>query len=75
MDESYKEFYVIHCALAVFLNNESKQISSVTENCCQMVRLASSGLPNVTRYLSCILSIAVLQQVFSAGAIDAITAA
>ena len=57
MSESYKEFCVINCTCALFLNNESKQILSVTDKWCQMVLLASSGLPNVTDYsrLYCLL--------------------
>jgi hypothetical protein len=50
MDESYKEFYVINCTLALFLNTESKWTVSVSDKWCQTVLLANSGLLNVTDY-------------------------
>ena len=57
MDEAYKEFCVINCRFALFVNNESKQTLSVTDRRCQMVLLANSGLRNVTDYsrLYCLL--------------------
>lgn len=59
MTELCEEFCIVKPTLALSLNDESKQTLSVSDQWNQVVLAADSGLANVARLLSFVLSVSV----------------
>ena len=54
----YEEFFVIMPAFELSLSDESKHILPASDKWCQIILAADSGMPNVARFLSFLLSVA-----------------